>query len=108
MNGYTQEAMLLSRSENSMRVAIQGSDDILRFNQVNGTWISDDCEPVEVDFAWARTEHLPVVTMNDCICSRELAARLLHLLFSGEKDLIEGEAAAIGAAMATPMDYQVI
>jgi hypothetical protein len=106
-NGYTQEAMLLSRSEDSMRVAIQGSEDVLQFNQVNGTWITDDCEPVQVDFAWSRTADLPVVTLNDCICSHELAAHLLHLLFTGENPP-EGECAAVRTIVSAPLCYQIV
>ena len=107
INGYTQQAMLLSRSENSMRVAIQGSEDVLQFTQVNGTWITEDCEPVQVDFAWSRTADLPVVTLKDCICSHELAARLLHLLFTGENPP-EGEGAAVRTIVSTPVYCQVV
>jgi hypothetical protein len=85
-NGYSVEAFLLSRNETSMRVAIQGSDDVLELNEINGVWITEDCEPVQIQFEWMRNKDLPVVTVDDCVCPHDLAARLLHLLFSGEND----------------------
>lgn len=106
-NGYQTEAILLSRTENSMRVAIQGSDDVLLLNAINGQWITDDCEPVQVEFAWQKHDELPTVTLDDCVCSKEFAAKLLHLLFSGEQDA-DAEAAAIGAASSAPIYHQVV
>ncbi len=91
-NGYTVEAVPLCRRENVIRVETRGGSDVLELRQLNGHWITEDCEPVDVDFAWGRHEDLPVVTVNDCICPPGLAAKLLHMLFSGED-----EAAAIDA-----------
>lgn len=82
-NGYTVEAVLLARTEDSLRVQMRGVDDVVEFRNVDGRWISEDCEPVEIEFAWAQLDE-PTVVVDDCICSPELAARLLHLLFSGE------------------------
>jgi len=78
-NGMTIEAVLLSRTENVMRVALQGSEDVLVLSQVNGAWVTDECEPVEVSFAWEQTAAAPV-SEDDCICSPELAARLIDML----------------------------
>jgi hypothetical protein len=83
-NGQIVEAILLARTGNSMRVAIQESDETAEFHAINGTWVSEDCEPVEVEFARMRSRDIPVVTETDCICSHALAARLVHMLFSGE------------------------
>ena len=85
-NGQALEAALLSRTENSMRVAIQGSNDVEELNRINGTWVSDECEPVQVEFAWARRGPVEQVTEADCICPHELAARILHVLFGGENE----------------------
>lgn len=106
-NGYQIEGILLSRTETSMRVALQGSDDVLHLNQINGTWVSDECEPVQVDFAWAKQDGMAVVTLDDCLCSKDLAAKLLHLLFSGDQDA-EAEASALSSAAATPVYHQVV
>jgi hypothetical protein len=106
-NGYQIEGVLLSRNDTAMRVAIEGSEDVLHLNEIHGTWVTEDCEPVHVDFAWAKKEDLPVVTLDDCICSKELAAELLHLLFSGD-EAAEAEAAALSATAAAPVYHQVV
>lgn len=85
-NGYTVEAVLLSCAHDTMRVAVRGGSDVLELRKINGRWVSDDCEPVDVEFAWLRLQDQPVVSINDCICPPELAAKLLDLLFSGEDD----------------------
>ena len=51
-DGSRTEAFLLARTENRIRVAIPGSDDPLEFTDMHGTWVSEDCEPVCVEFAW--------------------------------------------------------
>ena len=83
-NGQTIEAVLLSRAEKTMRVALQGSEDVVTLNDVNGTWVSDECEPVEVRFAWQQAAAGPV-SEADFICSPQLAARLIRLLVTCEK-----------------------
>jgi hypothetical protein len=82
-NGYLVEAVLLSRGENRLRVAPQGSEDVLELNLVNGTWVTDECEPVQVGFAWDRVAEAPAPE-EDFICPPELAARLLRMLFHVE------------------------
>ncbi len=106
-NGYQIEGVLLSRDEHSMRVGVQGSDDVLHLSEVNGTWITEDCEPVQVEFAWTPGDSEPVVTLDDCVCSKELAAKLLHLLFSGKEDA-EAEAAGPHGADCAPAYHQVV
>jgi hypothetical protein len=106
-NGYTLEAILLSRTEQSMRVATQESDDVLQLNQVNGAWVSEDCEPVQVEFAWTSQQEATPVSEEDCICSHELAANLLHMLFAGE-DEPEADAVAIARVMSAPVYHQVV
>lgn len=85
-DGSTTEAFLLARTENQIRVAIPGSDDPLELTNVHGTWVSEDCEPVRVEFAWQGKTRERVLEEADCICSHELAARLLHLLWSGSDE----------------------
>lgn len=50
-NGQILGAVLLSRTETTMRVAIQKHDDIVALTLVNGVCVSDECEPVQADFA---------------------------------------------------------
>jgi len=83
-DGTSQEGILLARGENRMRVALRNSDDVAEFTEVNGIWVSEDCEPVQIEFAWQKKSKQAVVREADCICSHELAARLIHLLLSGD------------------------
>lgn len=85
-NGQTFEAVLLSETENTMRIALKGSEDVLELKNINGTWVSDECEPVNVEFAWTRQQQLDAIKEDECICSPELAAKLLHLLFSADEE----------------------
>lgn len=85
-NGHEFEAALLTQTETQMRIVLQGSEDVLDLQKINGTWITDECEPVHVEFAWTRPSLLDTIAEDECICSPELAARLLHLLFSGENE----------------------
>jgi hypothetical protein len=86
-NGHRSEAILLSRAEDKMRVVLQGSEDVVELNRINGAWISDECEAVQVEFAWSREAGLGQPELEDCICSHELAANLIHLLFAGENQI---------------------
>ena len=85
-NGKSIEALLLALSPNTLRVAIPGEDDVREFTRINGTWVSDDCEPARIEFAWERKKNQPEVNEADCICPPELAAYLIHLLLSGEDE----------------------
>ena len=82
-NGTRTQAGLLSRSENKMRVAMRGCEDPIELTEISGVWISEDCEPVQVQFAWQKNTHAQVVEEAECICSHELASRLIHLLWNG-------------------------
>lgn len=84
-NGSKKEAVLLARNENKIRVAIAGSDDLLELTDVHGTWVTEDCEPVHVQFAWEGKTQEQIVTEADCVCSHELAARLIHLLWNADE-----------------------
>ncbi|MGA3097304.1 MAG: hypothetical protein ABSF25_12670 [Bryobacteraceae bacterium] len=97
-DGRTSEAVILSRTENTMRVAIKGSDDVAEFVSVDGAWLSEDLGPVQVEFAWQRHGRQNVIAEADCICPSELASRLIDLLLNeSDGDRIEGDAAAPGS-----------
>jgi len=98
-NGQTIEAVLLSRTEKTMRVALPGSEDVAVLNEVNGTWVSDECEPVDVCFAWQKAAAVPA-REEDFICSPELAARLIHMLDNCEKP--ESQSKALGMTIPGP------
>ena len=92
-NGTVVEAVILFRSEDCMRMALRGAEDITELTKVRGTWISDDCEPVSVEPAAVS----PVVrdySDDYFICSRQLAESLATPLFTdGIEDLLEDQSA---------------
>lgn len=101
-NGKTIEAVLLSRTDNSLRVAAKNTDDVQVFSDINGTWVSEDCEPVRIDFEWQRHTREQTVAEADCVCPKELASRLMYLLFSGnDEDGIKAKALVEKAMSAT-------
>ncbi|MGP8244771.1 MAG: hypothetical protein ACLQVN_09665 [Bryobacteraceae bacterium] len=76
------EAILLSRDGERMRAAVEGSSDAVEFVQRGSVWISDDCEPVRIEFAWQKKTRQELIDEADCVCSRALAARLIHNLLN--------------------------
>ena len=85
-NGQTVEAVLLSRTGNLLRAAARGSEDIVEMTQVNGNWITDDCEAVQVTFEWQRLVRVEELSLEECLCSPELASRLIHLLYTSSEE----------------------
>ena len=86
VNGKSTEAVLLWSTENKMRLAVEGAEDAFELAKISGVWVSADCEPVTVQYAWQLCDKKPAVTEEDCICSHQLAARLITLLLSGCDD----------------------
>ena len=84
-NGTKMEAVIVTRRENTIRAAVKGGDDVVEFTDVNGTWVSEDCEPVQIEFSWQRRERQIEYSEADFICPQELAARLIHMLLEGEE-----------------------
>lgn len=85
-DGRTVQGALLFRSDNIVRAVLKGGDDVAEFKRLNGTWASEDCEPVRLEFAWESHSRNEVVSEADCLCSNELAARLMHLLLNGSNE----------------------
>jgi hypothetical protein len=85
-NGQTIKAALVVRYDKRIRVVTAGSDDVAELTQINGnTWVSDDCEAVQIEFGWTnRVNH--EYKEEDLVCSEELASRLIHLLLNPEED----------------------
>lgn|ERR1039458_1193394 len=82
-NGTVLEAIVLSHEETEIRAMATGSDDVLAFTRIHGTWISEEVEPVVIEFAWQRPGTSPSTSKDNCVCSKALAARLVQSLFSG-------------------------
>src|ERR1051325_4420237 len=51
-----------------MRVATEQSEDLLDLTCISGEWVTENCEPVKVEFAWERLRPAPAVTVEECIC----------------------------------------
>ena len=79
-NGKTIEGVILSHNDKIMRVALKGSDDAAEFTRLTSAWVSEDSEAVHVRYEWQRQSRKLVVSEEDCVCSKELASRLIHLL----------------------------
>ena len=92
-DGTKREAVLLGRSAKVLRVAIRGSEDATELAMVNGTWVTDDCEPVHVEYAWEAPTSQTPVTEADCICPPELAYRLIRILYSQEEEMEQAASA---------------
>jgi hypothetical protein len=86
-NGSSRKAALMNRTDTGMRVVVEGYDDTILLNRVNNTWVSDDCEAVQVSFEWEGRPAAPLAE-EDCVCSPELAAALLRALFGPEEGVL--------------------
>jgi hypothetical protein len=85
-NGQMIEAILLSRAGNTIRVILNGAEDVAEFTDVNGTWVSGDCEPVWVETAWQRRSSNEALSEAACVCSPQLASHLIHLLLNPDEE----------------------
>lgn len=75
-NGTVTEAVLLSRQGETLRVAVPGAADVCEFTRLGYDWITEEGEPVAIEFEWQRIAVPEVPREEDCICPQELAARL--------------------------------
>lgn len=90
-NGTAVEALLMARTNDTLRAAVSGDDDARTFTRVNGTWISENGERVTIEFAWQRGKTRDVPTQSECVCSRKLASQLIPMLLAGSEgdDVLE-------------------
>ena len=77
------EAIALSHEENEIRAIAAGCDDVLEFTRVHDTWISEEIDPVTIEFAWQRRQTSPSISEDDCLRPKELAGRLIAMVISG-------------------------
>ena len=82
-DGTVLEAIVLAHEENEIRAIATGCNDALAFTRIHGTWISEEIEPVTIEFAWQRRGASPTPDLAACICPKTLAARLIQSLFRG-------------------------
>ena len=83
LDGTVLEAIALSHEHDEIRAIVAGCDDVLAFTRIHGTWISEEIEPVTIEFAWQRRGASPTPDLAACICPKTLAARLIQSLFRG-------------------------
>jgi hypothetical protein len=84
-DGRKSEGLILAPGDSGMRVAMKGGKDAVDFVFMAGGWVSEDGEPVGVEYAWEQHTLKQSVLEVDCVCSKELAVRLIHLLHSREE-----------------------
>jgi hypothetical protein len=63
-DGTTQQGILLSLQGDTLRIAAKGSDDILEFRLVSGSWVSEDCEVATFAFPLAIFEAIGITPEN--------------------------------------------
>ena len=49
-NGKLLQGVMLALCSQMVRVAIRGAEDAAEFRLINRTWVSEDCEPVTIEF----------------------------------------------------------
>jgi hypothetical protein len=86
-DGRNREAVLLSRTNNTMRVVLKENSDVTYLTDVNGTWYSENGEAVQVKFAWQAHSGTEVPSLSDCICPAELASQLIDSLFTESHEM---------------------
>jgi hypothetical protein len=84
-DGTTLKALLLMHGNDTLQAAVPGDDDARTFTIANGTWITEECEPVTIEFAWQRREKAQVPNETECVCPTDLASRLISALHAGTK-----------------------
>ena len=84
-NGTVLKAIVLSHDEQAIRAIAPGCTDVMSFTELHGIWFSDELEPVTIKFEWQRTGVSSIPAAADCICPKELAAKLIHLLVADDE-----------------------
>ena len=86
-SGTVLPAVVLSRGEEEIRAIAPDCEDVLVFKQIRGTWISEELEPVTIEFGRQSVTAPAAYSDDDYICPKELAASLIQsLLGACERD----------------------
>jgi len=90
-NGIALQAVLVSRSNDELRAALAGDEDMRVFYRADGGWSTETGERVEIEFAWQQEKAARTPSESECICPKELASRLISILLTGSEggELIE-------------------
>ena len=81
--GTAVEALVLSVNPGSLAVAVAGRNQVRRFERVDGDWISEAGEPVQVRYA-PQTD--ATTAESDFVCPKKLGRQLISNLMSGEQN----------------------
>jgi hypothetical protein len=81
--------MLLSRTADTLRVAVEGETDITEFYSAESAWVSESFEAVTIEFEWERQRQSNVPSVDDCVCSPKLAEQLMTQLLNPAGDQLE-------------------
>ena len=103
-NGTVLPAVVLSRDEEEIRAIAPDCDDVLVFKRIRGMWVSEELEPVTIEFGCQTSAAPAAYSDDDYICPKELAASLIQsLLGACERD----EAGADGFYVFSPQGTNV-
>ncbi|HXK01099.1 MAG TPA: hypothetical protein VMS37_01775 [Verrucomicrobiae bacterium] len=91
-DGTRARAVLLSRTDYLLRVAVEGEDDARVFCRANDRWVSESGERVDIEFDWQRRTPANVPPLRDCICPQEVANRLIDSFLHPERGATKEEA----------------
>ena len=90
-DGTSVQAILLSRSIDTLRAAVTGDDDLRTFTLVDNTWVSEGRVQVTIKYEWQLGGEATTPAMSECICSKQLASRLISHLLNPNRDILEEE-----------------
>ena len=86
-DGTVRNALVLSHKDLEIRAIAAGGDDVMVFTRLQDTWFSEDLEEVTFEFEWQHRVAPPAGSEDEFVCPKELAERLLSLLFgNGDPD----------------------
>jgi hypothetical protein len=84
--GTAVEALVVSAAPGSLEVAIAGSHEVRRFEQVEGAWISEARELVQIRYASQPDPQNAALAESDFVCPKKLGRQLISNLMSGEQE----------------------
>ena len=73
------EGLILEPGDSGLRVGLKGVEDATDFSSMAATSVSECCFEYALHLQHAKE----LISEKDCICPKELASRLIHLLFDG-------------------------
>jgi len=79
-DGTMLQAVLLTRTWDTIRVALAGARDALELVQMGGCWYTEEGQRVRLEEAWGDRVAVPLPHEEDFLCQPQLAAYLIGLL----------------------------